>query len=108
MRTGEGRARRSPAHAGRLPVWERLALTVVLALIGAGIGAAVVSGSAQPAPGQHSTGRNAGAHPVPRGSATAGGSAATDGTPASLTPSPPSKPQRSQPGQAGGAGGRSQ
>jgi hypothetical protein len=107
MPTGEARVRRSPAHAGRLPAWERIAMTAVLALIGAGIGAAVVSGSAQPAAGQHVTGPNAGSHPESRGPARAGGSPASDGTPASLGPSPASTPRPSQPGQAGGPGGRS-
>jgi hypothetical protein len=83
-------------------------MTLVLALIGAGIGAAVVSGSAQPPAGQHVTGRNTGAHPAPRGSATAGGSAATVGPPASLTPSPASTSQgRGQPGHTGNPGGHS-
>jgi hypothetical protein len=107
MPAGEARVRRSPAHAGHLPAWERLALTFVLALIAAGIGVAVASGGAQPGAGPHITGRGAGAHPAPRGPRSAGGSAATAGTPASLTPSPAGQPQRRQPEQAGGPGGRS-
>jgi len=39
---GDGRGR-SPAHAGHLPSWERLAIVLVLVLIAAGIGAAVIS-----------------------------------------------------------------
>lgn len=107
MHTGGAQVRRSPAHAGRLPRWERLAMTLVLTLIGVAMVAAVVSGSAQPPAGQHVTGRNAGVHQPAPGSGTAGGSAAIIGNPAILAPSPPSGSAASGSGPAGGSKGRS-
>jgi hypothetical protein len=62
MRTGEDRARRSPAHAGRLPPWQRMTIIVVLAALAAGIGAAVMSSSSQPAGAAHAGDRKPGPH----------------------------------------------
>lgn len=101
MKTGGAQARRPPAHAGRLPRWERLAMTLVLALIAVAMGAAVVSGSAQAPAGQHVTGRNARVHQAAPGPGSAGGSAAIIGTPAILAPVPPGKSGASGSGQAG-------
>jgi hypothetical protein len=43
MPAGGDRRGRSPAHAGHLPSWQRLAIMLVLVVIAAGIGAAVIS-----------------------------------------------------------------
>jgi hypothetical protein len=99
MPTGGNQRRRAPAHAGRLPSWERLTILLVLVLIAGGIGAAVMATSGQEPVVPHGSRPRTTTRPLVHGSPT--GSSANTGNPAGLKPSPASGGQQGTPGTEG-------
>jgi hypothetical protein len=99
MPTGGNQRRRAPAHAGRLPSWERLTILLVLILIAGGIGAAVMATSGQEPVVPHGSRPRTTTRPLVHGSPT--GSTASTGNPAGLKPSPAPGGQQGTPSTEG-------
>lgn len=83
------RRRRSPAHAARLPVWERLVITLVLLVMAGADVAAVVALSDQHQPAsQRVATRSVSPRPARHRAASGGGSTAATGSPTRLKQPP--------------------